>query len=87
MGIDQFLDYLPNKPSAYDKLKELFNNLKEDETLYFIHGFYSKKIEYKVIGFKYEGMETKYKILNKSMFDLFANPSYKIVKVIDKGEL
>jgi len=87
MAIDQCLDYLPEKTSAYDKLKYLFERLKYDETLYFVHGFDGKKIEYKVIGFKYEGLITEHKRLNKARFDLFANQSYKIVKVVDEGDL
>jgi len=73
--------------NTYDKLKTIFNSLEEDETLYFVHGFNGKKIEYKVIGFKYEGLITQHKTLLKKQFGFFAFPSYKIVKVVDEGDL
>jgi len=73
--------------NAYDKLKNIFERLRYDEALYFIHGFDGKKIEYKVIGFDYDDVITEHKRLNKARFDLFANTSYKVVKVVDEGEL
>ena len=73
--------------NAYDKLKELFKNLEDDETLYFTYGLGHKRIERKIIGFKYEGVITENNILQKKLFEFAVNPSYKIVKVVDKGEL
>jgi len=73
--------------NAYDKLKTIFNSLEDGEALYFTYGLGHKRIERKIIGFKYEGVITENNILQKKLFEFAVNPSYKIVKVVDKGEL